>query len=188
MIIGVGEAEADAQFFRQFIVGAEGVGVVSLAGEGRAQDATEALHLEVVVTGGYAIGRVDRQGERTAISETDAEGQGVARVLEVGQGRVREVHEGALGREGSGKCRILAVLEQEARCDHPARSGGLGGAGVKIVGDFQAGGGVEVDVAVVTNLDERRRRGPVGTLNKGGSGESRGSDEEARHRVGLGLA
>jgi hypothetical protein len=92
-----------------------------------------------------------------------------------------------LDRNGGGKSRVLAVLEQEARSHHPACGGRLGGAGVKVVGDFEAGSGVEVDVAVVADLDERRRRNPVGALDQSGSGESRGSDEEAGHRSVLGL-
>ena len=187
MVVGIRVTEADAELLGQLIVGTEGVGVACLANEGRAQEAAESLHLQVVITGGQAIGRVDGQGERTSVGEADTEGQRVTRVLEVGQGLIREVHEGTLGRDRRGKRRVLSVFEQEARGDHPARGGRLGGARVKVIGDFEAGSGVEVDIAVVADLDERRRRNPVSALDQGGSGKSRGSDEEAGHRGGLGL-
>ena len=161
--------------------------IAGLADEGRAQEAAEALHLQVVVTSGHAIGRVDGQGKRAAVGEADTDSQGVAGILEVGQGLVREIHEGTLDRNGGGKRRVLAVLEQEARSHHPACGGRLGRAGVKVVSHFEAGSGVEVDVAVVADLDERRGRNPVGALDQSGSGECRGSEEEARHRSSLGL-
>jgi hypothetical protein len=175
-------AEADGKAFGELVVGAEIVDVVGLADEGRADDVnSNALHLEVIVTGGDAVGGVQRELEGAAVGVGGAEAERVAAILEAGELRAGEVDERTAGLELDGQRGVLAVFEGQAGGDEPARSGLLDRAGVEIVGHFQVGGRVEEEVTVIADLHERRGRDPVSALDEGRDGEGRSSEEEAGH-------
>ena len=156
--------------------------VITLTDERGADDgAADALHLQVVITSGDAVGGVERKLQGAAVGVSHPEAEGVAVIFESGELGAVEVDQGAAGLELHGQGGVLAVFEGQARGDEPLRGGRLGRAGVEIIGHFQVGGGVEEEVAVVADLHEGRGRNPVGALDQGRDGEGRGSDKEARH-------
>ena len=163
--------------------------VIGLADERGAQEGSiDAVLDEVIVTGGHAIGGVDRKRKRAAVGEANGSAQRVTGVLEVGKRGIGKVDEGTLGGEIDRKGGILAVLEEEARSEGPVGRRLLDCAGKKVIGDLHASGAVEVDVAVVPDLHERRGGNPISTLDQRGDGEGGGCDEEAGHGwVGVGL-
>ena len=100
MVITVRETGAELDLLRQFIIDIDGVAVISLPNKrSRKHVRIDAIQGQIVISGGNAVGRIQRDGQWAARGETKRAAQSIARIFQATILGLIEVDVAAFGRE-----------------------------------------------------------------------------------------